>query len=716
MTIKAKLLAAFGIVLTLMAVLAAVATLRFANFNDALHHIVDVSIETVRLPLTMEVEIEAMAAAQAQMVMANDETTVKKAHDYIAEHLSVLRGLRAELNGVASADDAKDLAEFDAAFAPFAELERQIAKLALDANEQRAREVSSGSAAKAYDDLHVQLDQIVATSTSTQIAALERFGERLVDLRLAELKLLLLKPAESEATFLNYEQTRARAQAAVRALRVSSADLQTLTTGLDAYVSQADLVEVAIQSGSRTKALDLVTGPATNALSDAKSALIRIVSRNTALMNAEKVQTADLYARSRMIVLGTTAATLLVGAIAAFWISIMISRGLRRAAEIAEEVALGNPNVDCSWSSRDEIGVLMGAMGSMNSKLSNMAQAADKIAGGDLTVEVHPRSVSDQLGLSLQRMVAKLREVLSEVVLNASDVASSAKQVSGTSEKLSEGSTQQAAAAEQASAAMEEMSANIRHSTDNAEQTERIATQASDEARESAEAVAKAVHAMKTIAQKTSIVQEIARQTDLLALNAAVEAARAGNHGKGFAVVASEVRKLAERSQTAAAEIGELSSETLDVSEVAGQKLTDLVPSIQKTADLVREISAATREQSLGAEQINTAIRDLDAVIQQNASSATEAAGVSRNLADQSTALRVSVSQYELGNGAAPTPAATTASKPKTVAKSRKAEPPKEDTKPAKPRHGATESGGYALDLWSEDIPDSEFEPMPKAS
>jgi len=203
---------------------------------------------------------------------------------------------------------------------------------------------------------------------------------------------------------------------------------------------------------------------------------------------------------------------------------------------------------------------------------------------------------------------------------------------------------------------VEEMTATIRQSTDNAVQTETIATQSAADAQSSGKAVGKAVEAMRTIAEKITIVQEIARQTDLLALNAAVEAARAGEHGKGFAVVASEVRKLAERSQQAAAEIGRLSSETVTVSAEAGRMLETLVPNIQRTADLVQEIAAASREQNIGAEQINGAIRDLDQVIQQNAAAAEQASATAATLAQQSSELQGMVSAFTLSGHASLAP------------------------------------------------------------
>ncbi|MBI1209203.1 MAG: HAMP domain-containing protein, partial [Azospirillum sp.] len=227
----------------------------------------------------------------------------------------------------------------------------------------------------------------------------------------------------------------------------------------------------------------------------------------------------------------------------------------------------------------------------VRTNLRNTAQIAAEISKGNLTVEAKRMSDADMLGIALENMVERLREVVSEVSAAAQNVASGSEQLSSGTETLSQGVSEQAASSEEASSSMEEMAANIRQNADNAGETEKIARQSATDAGKSGDAVTKAVAAMKAIAEKITIVQESARQTDLLALNAAIEAARAGEHGKGFAVVASEVRKLAERSQTASNEIVILSKETLSVSEEAGQMLAKLVPDIQRTAGLVAEIS-----------------------------------------------------------------------------------------------------------------------------
>ncbi|WP_170976482.1 methyl-accepting chemotaxis protein [Rhizobium sp. FKL33] len=288
------------------------------------------------------------------------------------------------------------------------------------------------------------------------------------------------------------------------------------------------------------------------------------------------------------------------------------------------------------------------AINNLVDNLRNTASIADLIAGGDLTVEPQPLSDKDRLGMALVSMVDRLRGVVSDAMAASQNVSAGSQQLSSGSEQLSQGATEQAAAAEEASASMEEMAANIKQNADNAAQTEKIARQSSKDAEASGEAVNRAVSAMRAIAEKISIVQEIARQTDLLALNAAVEAARAGEHGKGFAVVASEVRKLAERSQSAASEISALSGDTVQVATEAGLMISRLVPDIRKTAELVAEISAACREQDIGAAQINEAIQQLDKVTQQNAGASEEMSATSEELAAQAEELQTSIAFFKV--------------------------------------------------------------------
>ena len=290
----------------------------------------------------------------------------------------------------------------------------------------------------------------------------------------------------------------------------------------------------------------------------------------------------------------------------------------------------------------------------MKVALRSAVDLAENVANGDLRNTVDAKSndeIGDLLNV-LNTMVVRLREVVANVSTASRDVASGASEMSSTSEALSQGATEQASSTEEASASMEQMAANIKQSAKNASDTEKMALKSASDARESGEAVSRAVSAMQTIAEKILVVQEIARQTDLLALNAAVEAARAGEHGRGFAVVASEVRKLAERSQSAAGEISNLSGNTVRAAQDAGKMLEELVPDIERTSQLVAEISRASQEQDSGATQVNLAIQQLDKVTQENTSAADEMSTTAEALASQAEQLQASIKFFRVSDDA----------------------------------------------------------------
>ncbi|PLY01636.1 MAG: methyl-accepting chemotaxis protein [Desulfuromonas sp.] len=335
-------------------------------------------------------------------------------------------------------------------------------------------------------------------------------------------------------------------------------------------------------------------------------------------------------------------------------IAVLITKAIMRqlggepslVVDIAQNVASGDLDLNLDQNVDDKS--LYAAVRNMVFKLKEKAVLAEKIADGDLTAEVELASNRDQLGLALQKMVGSLRDVIGQVRSAVDQVSSGSQALSSSSEELSQGATEQAASAEEASSSIEEMVANIRQNTENAQETEKIAMQSASNAQESGQSVGETVSAMRNIAEKIQIIEEIARQTNLLALNAAIEAARAGEQGKGFAVVAAEVRKLAERSQQAAGEINELSNSSVAVAEQAGKELEALVPNIQRTADLVQEIAAASREQDTGADQIARAIQQLDSVIQQNASSSEEMASTSEELSSQAEQLAQTIDFFKV--------------------------------------------------------------------
>ncbi len=301
----------------------------------------------------------------------------------------------------------------------------------------------------------------------------------------------------------------------------------------------------------------------------------------------------------------------------------------------------------------DQLKRAVNAVGeSLQNTVADVGTVLTEMANGDLTAKITADYKGDFINIktSINQLGQALDKVLTDISASAENVASGSQELSSTSEQMSQGATEQASAAEEASSSTEEMVSNIKQNADNAHQTESIATRSAQDARVGGESVQQTVEAMKKIANKISIIEEIARQTNLLALNAAIEAARAGEHGKGFAVVASEVRKLAERSQSAAGEINQLAGTSVEIAEKAGEMLSKLVPDIQKTAELVQEISSASAEQSTGAAQINKAIQQLDQVIQQNASASEQMSATSEELAAQSETMKEAIGFFKLSS------------------------------------------------------------------
>jgi methyl-accepting chemotaxis protein len=368
-----------------------------------------------------------------------------------------------------------------------------------------------------------------------------------------------------------------------------------------AYVAELNRFIELAQSGKRDEAIAHLLGSMRTAQRDYLASINGMMAFQEESMK-KAGETADLAAtQAAQLVLVLTIAALIAGIGCALWITRSITRPIHQALAAANALSEGDLTVRVEAQGRDEVSQLMSAM---------------------------------------QAMTARLGEIIGEVRTAADNLGNASGQVSATAQSLSQSSSEQAALVEETTASMEQMSASIVQNTENAKVTDGMASTASRQALEGGEAVSKTVEAMKTIADKIGIVDDIAYQTNLLALNAAIEAARAGEHGKGFAVVAAEVRKLAERSQVAAQEIGNVAKESVKLAERAGSLLGDMVPSIQKTSGLVQEIAAASQEQRSGVGQINGAMGQLNQATQQNASASEELAATAEELGSQAAQLQ----------------------------------------------------------------------------
>jgi methyl-accepting chemotaxis protein len=623
LSIRTKLIVVCGILLGALALTSGLGDWQLKASNGRLEDIVAVNAAASRLSAQARGAMAKLGRAERDLLLASTAEARTQAIEvidgFLRERDELLRALRA----VNEPGLASQLDEIDAAMRDFDAIHKQVRALKLKASNEHATEIVEGDGRARADEAEAQLGKLdaalaarpVTADTTAARAAVwnARFELEAVNSHTKSL-IMETEAAQIEAQGKQLADHTHQLQAAVAAVThaATTADqalISALSTALASFEAVHDQAQALARENADAEAVQLALTKGRQAIDRAGKVTDALIAHEISELDRARQASASAYASARTLLVITFALALIFGIALITMLVRYIARALRAAAELATAVATGDLTHTVAVTHEDEIGAMVHA---------------------------------------LNDMVDNLRRVAREVSGSATSVATGSEQMTATAGQVAEGASQQGAATEETTAAMEEMGASVQQNADNAAQTDRLASKAAVDAAASGTAVTQTVAAMKNIAEKIAIIEEIARKTDLLALNAAVEAARAGEQGKGFAVVASEVRKLAERSQTAAGEISELSRGGVKLAEGAGAMLDRLVPDIRKTAELIQEVSAASREQSTGIEQTNKALQDLDRVTQQNAAAAEEMASTAAELANQAIQLQTAVAFFRL--------------------------------------------------------------------